>query len=331
MMKYRLCYNGPSGLNYKGFQTEKEALLWAAHQERLDLIKALSLMEYDATKDEYSVIAKLKDLPVKMELPHEGLNKQYYVSYNQNNIYHSILVEAPSVKMAERYLQSKKSSARRVSARDAYPGDIKPGIPVLALTEREERNIRDDLLSEDISELDLSVRTYKCLKRAGIETVRELVCKNEGQLIQMPNLGWKSLNEIIERLDTYGECLEPEPEADKIKRLASTVREQVLLLFEDNDITQSQLEYAETCAEEITRDYLRECDDWEVNHSKEIPLTAELEIMHKHILRKANELKVQASSRPSLKDMVAAAEDRHNLQLESSSSTLSLQDIPKAR
>lgn len=65
MMNFRLSYNGPSGFDYTGFDTEKEALSWAERQEELGLIKALKLMQYDSEKDEYQVIADLSKSKVK--------------------------------------------------------------------------------------------------------------------------------------------------------------------------------------------------------------------------------------------------------------------------
>ncbi len=64
MMKYRLSYNGPSGFDYAGFDTEREAMTWAAHQEDIGLIKALKLMKYDKAEDIYKVIEDLSVAPV---------------------------------------------------------------------------------------------------------------------------------------------------------------------------------------------------------------------------------------------------------------------------
>jgi DNA-directed RNA polymerase subunit alpha len=55
----------------------------------------------------------------------------------------------------------------------------------------------DDIL---IEELELGVRSYNCLKRAGIQTVGDLVSKSEGELAAIPNFGKKSIDEVIETL-----------------------------------------------------------------------------------------------------------------------------------
>ena len=55
-----------------------------------------------------------------------------------------------------------------------------------------------------IEELDLSVRSYNCLKRGGIQTVLELTAKTEDEMIKMKNLGKKSLKEIKDKLAGIG-------------------------------------------------------------------------------------------------------------------------------
>jgi DNA-directed RNA polymerase subunit alpha len=62
----------------------------------------------------------------------------------------------------------------------------------------------DDIL---IEELELGVRSYNCLKRAGIQTVGDLVAKTEGELNAIPNFGKKSIDEVIETLHARGLAL----------------------------------------------------------------------------------------------------------------------------
>jgi DNA-directed RNA polymerase subunit alpha len=59
----------------------------------------------------------------------------------------------------------------------------------------------DDIL---IEELELGVRSYNCLKRAGIQTVGDLISKSEGELAAIPNFGKKSIDEVIETLSQRG-------------------------------------------------------------------------------------------------------------------------------
>jgi DNA-directed RNA polymerase subunit alpha len=55
-----------------------------------------------------------------------------------------------------------------------------------------------------IEELELGVRSYNCLKRAGIQTVGDLISKSEAELNAIPNFGKKSIDEVIETLDSRG-------------------------------------------------------------------------------------------------------------------------------
>jgi DNA-directed RNA polymerase subunit alpha len=59
-------------------------------------------------------------------------------------------------------------------------------------------------LDKSVEELELSVRSYNCLKNANIRTIRDLVLKNEGDMLKTKNFGRKSLNEIKDILATMG-------------------------------------------------------------------------------------------------------------------------------
>jgi DNA-directed RNA polymerase subunit alpha len=59
-------------------------------------------------------------------------------------------------------------------------------------------------LDKSVEELELSVRSYNCLKNANIRTIRELVQKTEAEMLKTKNFGRKSLNEIKEILHTMG-------------------------------------------------------------------------------------------------------------------------------
>ena len=61
-----------------------------------------------------------------------------------------------------------------------------------------------------IEELDLSVRSYNCLKRAGINTVQELTNKSEADMMKVRNLGRKSLVEVKNKLEALGLSLRKE-------------------------------------------------------------------------------------------------------------------------
>ncbi|MFR5932684.1 MAG: DNA-directed RNA polymerase subunit alpha [Oscillospiraceae bacterium] len=67
------------------------------------------------------------------------------------------------------------------------------------MVEKEEDK-KEKILEMTIEELDLSVRSYNCLKRAGINTVDELVQRNEEEMMKVRNLGRKSLEEVQQKL-----------------------------------------------------------------------------------------------------------------------------------
>ncbi len=67
-----------------------------------------------------------------------------------------------------------------------------------------EEDEKEKVLEMTVEELDLSVRSYNCLKRASIDTVDELISKSPEDMMQVRNLGKKSLEEIIEKLDELG-------------------------------------------------------------------------------------------------------------------------------
>ncbi|KAA9218906.1 MULTISPECIES: DNA-directed RNA polymerase subunit alpha [Aerococcus] len=68
------------------------------------------------------------------------------------------------------------------------------------MVEKEETQ-KEKMLEMTIEELDLSVRSYNCLKRAGINTVEELTQKTEAEMMKVRNLGRKSLDEVKGKLD----------------------------------------------------------------------------------------------------------------------------------
>jgi DNA-directed RNA polymerase subunit alpha len=70
-----------------------------------------------------------------------------------------------------------------------------------------------DQLNRSVEELELSVRSYNCLKNAGIQTIGELVQKSESEMLRTKNFGRKSLNEIKEILQTMGLSLGMKPDA----------------------------------------------------------------------------------------------------------------------
>jgi DNA-directed RNA polymerase subunit alpha len=76
--------------------------------------------------------------------------------------------------------------------------------PVEELTVDTERETINEHLNRSVDELELSVRSYNCLKNANIQTIGELVQKTEAEMLRTKNFGRKSLNEIKEILTTMG-------------------------------------------------------------------------------------------------------------------------------
>ena len=79
------------------------------------------------------------------------------------------------------------------------------------MVEREE-TIKEKVLEMTIEELDMSVRSFNCLKRAGIDTVEDLINRTEEDMIKVRNLGKKSLEEVIQKLHSLGLDLKREEE-----------------------------------------------------------------------------------------------------------------------
>ena len=86
---------------------------------------------------------------------------------------------------------------------DAYVGDI--------MVEKDDK-AQQTVLSMTIEELDFSVRSFNCLKRAGINTVEDLIGKTEDDMMKVRNLGRKSLEEVINKLESLGLALRDDKE-----------------------------------------------------------------------------------------------------------------------
>ncbi len=78
------------------------------------------------------------------------------------------------------------------------------GMDILVKTEDDKQQ---QILKMVIEDMDLSVRSYNCLKRANIHTVEDLTKKTEDDMLKVRNLGRKSLDEVINKLDSYGLAL----------------------------------------------------------------------------------------------------------------------------
>ena len=79
------------------------------------------------------------------------------------------------------------------------------------MVEKEESK-KEKVLEMSIEELELSVRSFNCLKRAGINTVEDLINKSEEDMMKVRNLGRKSLEEVIAKLNSFGFSLKKDDE-----------------------------------------------------------------------------------------------------------------------
>lgn len=82
--------------------------------------------------------------------------------------------------------------------------DLSEIAKTMSIMSQKELSKKDKLLETPIEELDLSVRSYNCLKRAGIHTVADIVNKTEQEMIKVRNLGKKSLEEVINKIHELG-------------------------------------------------------------------------------------------------------------------------------
>ena len=88
--------------------------------------------------------------------------------------------------------------------------DLSEDIGNTSIVIEKPENQRDKVLEMTIEELDLSVRSFNCLKRAGINTVEDLISKTQEDMMKVRNLGHKSLEEVINKLETMGLSLASE-------------------------------------------------------------------------------------------------------------------------
>ena len=87
--------------------------------------------------------------------------------------------------------------------------DLTDSVNAMEIMVEKERDEKEKVLEMTIEELDLSVRSYNCLKRASINTVQELTSKTEDEMMKVRNLGKKSLEEVIHKLHELGFTLKP--------------------------------------------------------------------------------------------------------------------------
>lgn len=90
--------------------------------------------------------------------------------------------------------------------------DLSDEVGSTEILEKSEDNMSEKVLEMTIEELDLSVRAFNCLKRAGVNTVNDLINKSPEEMMKVRNLGKKSLEEVISKLESLGFNLSKEEE-----------------------------------------------------------------------------------------------------------------------
>lgn len=82
--------------------------------------------------------------------------------------------------------------------------DLSEIAKTMSIMSQKELSLKDKLLETPIEELEFSVRSYNCLKRAGIHTVADVVNKTEQDMMKVRNLGKKSLDEVVKKIADLG-------------------------------------------------------------------------------------------------------------------------------
>ena len=103
-------------------------------------------------------------------------------------------------------------AAKVLSAHLSLFVDLSENAKSVEVMSVQEDNEKEKVMEMNIDELELSVRSYNCLKRAGINTVEELCSKTPEDMMKVRNLGRKSLEEVLAKLKELGLQLNPSEE-----------------------------------------------------------------------------------------------------------------------
>lgn len=121
----------------------------------------------------------------------------------QNADYDSLTMEIWTNGVIEPY-QALSMAAKILSEHLALFIDLSEIAKTMSIMSKKEMSKKDKLMEMPIEDLELSVRSYNCLKRAGIHTVADIVNKTEQDMIKVRNLGKKSLDEVIGKIKEIG-------------------------------------------------------------------------------------------------------------------------------
>lgn len=153
---------------------------------------------------------KLKGLPIGM-LPMDSIytpvkKVNYYteqVSISENVEFEKLILEIWTNKTVNPRDSISVASKILVEHLNMFV-DLTDSVNAMEIMVEKEQDVKEKALEMTIEELDLSVRSYNCLKRANINTVEQLTAKSEDEMMKVRNLGKKSLEEVIQKLHELG-------------------------------------------------------------------------------------------------------------------------------
>ena len=121
----------------------------------------------------------------------------------QRTDYDSLVLEIWTNGVIEPY-QALSMAARILNEHLEMFIDLSEIAKTMSIMSKKELSMKDKLLETQIEDLEFSVRSYNCLKRAGIHVVADIVNKSEQEMIKVRNLGKKSLEEVINKVAELG-------------------------------------------------------------------------------------------------------------------------------
>ena len=121
----------------------------------------------------------------------------------QDAVYDKLIMEIWTNGVIEPY-QALSMAAKILNEHLEMFIDLSEIAKTMSIMSQKELSMKDKLLETAIEDLDFSVRSYNCLKRAGIHTVADIVNKSEQDMIKVRNLGKKSLEEVIKKVADLG-------------------------------------------------------------------------------------------------------------------------------
>ncbi|MEG0872684.1 MAG: DNA-directed RNA polymerase subunit alpha [Clostridia bacterium] len=165
-------------------------------------VKGRGYISGDKSKD---AVTSVNELPIdSIFTPVKKVNFNVgKTRVGQNADYDSLVMEIWTNGVIEPY-QALSMAARILNEHLEMFIDLSEIAKTMSIMSKKELSMKDKLLETPIEDLEFSVRSYNCLKRAGIHTVADIVSKSEQDMIKVRNLGRKSLDEVIKKVADLG-------------------------------------------------------------------------------------------------------------------------------